>query len=193
MQTYERWTQDDHVTDDALLKHFGNLVHWLARRAARSYSLSAEDIEDISQSLFLKLVATPADKRPFEGYCLMVLNNALRDELHEVVGSGSTPDRIWNRHGTVGYDEATAALSPGDDISDPLEYISPALNPETSMVDSLALNTALLTLSDRERVCLDLERPTSDIAAELGITHQYISVIRKRAYRKLRQKLTSQK
>jgi RNA polymerase sigma factor (sigma-70 family) len=196
-QNYVRWTNDEHVTDEALLEQFRALIWAVARRMQRSYKLSDSDAEDIASGIQLGLLRLPQAKRPYTGYCRMVINNAARNALGSIVGRGSTPKNDWRVSHTMSY----AAASPtgdGDDDGTAIERLTSTGSPEDALVQRVTLVNAIATLTEREQTVVRLfygldgdECSTQIIADRLGVTHQVVYNTLKIALRKLKSKLTN--
>ena len=196
MQTWDKWTDAETVTAEALVDHWEDLIYWMANRARRSYHLDTESRDDIAQSMILELLAMPASKRPYIGYARMVLNNSLRDAVALIVSRGARPHKIWNTNATTDYESAVAGHNPDDDVLYALDYLRNTEHSgkhETTLVNAITLDAALEGLTARERLCVDVERNSESIAEEMGCSKQRVSQIRRLALTKLKKILNRRK
>lgn len=93
---------------------------------------------------------------------------------------------------TEGYDDATAGLQREEELSEPVDYLAHHESPEEALCLRMTLNSALAHLTEQERACIDYAHDMSEIALTLGCSYQNVAIIRKRALRKLKKRLSSQ-
>lgn len=190
---WHKWTDSDVVSDEELLTHYARLVRHISIKATRTYGLPDADLGDIEQSIKLKLLSLPADKRPLEGYIRTTINNAARSAIRDSTRRGATPQGAWKEHwhSTTDYVSAAPATDDAEDTTSALDRITDATSPEDSLVDSIALRSAMGELSTIEREIVTLAYwsgcSAAEIERQLNLTHsQYVHRLRT-ATAKLRQ------
>jgi RNA polymerase sigma factor (sigma-70 family) len=131
------------MDDNQLFKKYEKLVWHVAWKMKRSYGLDDEDVEDIAQAAFLRLIALPPAKRKYPAaYHRTVINNACRTEL----------DRIRkHRDNILSYDVPCNAIETfGDGFEDP----APPL--ENEVINRLMVDRCLDRLEERGKQIVSL-------------------------------------
>lgn len=150
-QEWEKWTDAEPVTDDMMLEQFLPLCGYMARQASRTYGLREEDVEDIVQSMTLALLALPAEKRAYTGYCKAVLNNALRDAIAETLRRGAKPHAKWKDNLTTDYLSVAPSEDGDDDVTAALDRLAGTGIGEDLILTRIALREAIDALPPLER------------------------------------------
>lgn len=200
MSEYKKWTEENPVTDELLLEHWEGFIGYISSVASRTYKLSEEDREDILADIKLRLLGIPADKRMFEGYTKIVINNAVRDGIKSIVSHGATPGNNWKGYRFSTLDFHTAAPTnhnrsgdePSEDEMD--RVVPPFMGLESILVDRFTLVKAIKTLKPNQKRVVELyygeDLSALVVAHRMGMSEENVRLLIKKAIRKLNKALS---
>jgi RNA polymerase sigma factor (sigma-70 family) len=129
-------TSTAEITDQDLYNRYSKLIYHVAwtMHSIPQYHLTEEDVHDIAQAAFVRLIALPQEKRDYPAaYHRTVINNACRTELKRIL---KYQDRLES------YDE------PINDSGDTYQSIfkDPQPTPEQSLVAKMTVERCLEVL-----------------------------------------------
>ena len=192
LQQHDRWTTEDHVTDEELIDQWQGMIRKVASTITRCYRLSAEDREDLVSCVYLKLLRMPESKRPFIGYVKRTIDNAARSSLSKLRAAGGGGLGAEDKY-TMGFAEAapkSSAKDPDDDDGAAIDRITePDSTSEDRLVLRMTLESAITQLSPREQevIRMHLDGLSGvDIAQVFGVNVATVSMILSRAVKRLR-------
>jgi RNA polymerase sigma factor (sigma-70 family) len=192
----KRWTDAHHVTDEELITQYDRWILkqiWQQCKKA-GFKASRDDIDDIAQSVRLKLLEVPQDRRPYCAYMGKTILFLVKRFIIELSSRGGTP-KYRNGYMSTEFQTMNIADIPAEGEETTDEY-KLGMVAETAChgvaVDASLDVAALMTkakLSDRDRqiVLLRFQGYTlEELSDQFGLTRQRIQQVEHNALRKLR-------
>ena len=148
-----RWTHEE-VTDEMLLAHWSKLIRHVTYKVVNTYKMSEADREDIVADIQLRLLKMPQAHRVLSSHCKMVINTGVRESIMTTMCNGATPRALWRDYSTLDYSSAAPGPQDGEESPEDVDRLFTPESPEASLVDNIALETAIGLLSKDEQAAV---------------------------------------